>query len=1287
MGTTMDRDFFAKGSEPENIKKRIKILMPKLLSAYPDRVIVHLERDHKKWAETVRDISKKLGYADSAEFLFAYGFRVEKPAVGGRPSTTTANAEQIIEELKRRYPDGPHFQSVHTLISANLDLKGQLKTLQNIAPQVFGVSFKAYLRQANLIGDVIEKRFHREATEDNMARKVIERRVIGQEDDSIRGISHESFDTYVPNHINNKIALKPTRREQTMEKINELFRIRVDTLLSNSSGKTVFFFKGFSFPQLHLLIDHPNSILNDRSLLKDGALNLVDLNERWLDLVTAIQTAVGPMVGFYEELLVLQDFLPRIQVDSIVVIENNTLSPWTPSLLPWEQAVELFDYIEGDSNPSNPYIETLVKFYGDVKILSNERALVIPVTVESESIATIPFWNGESTPQQITGDVKRIEIGGQDDWEYRYDLLLEELEPALFLSHGKALTQRQIALSVALSALGVEHEFRQLTRSEERKVYDEAPFLPFLKKHWGESATFRPLLFYKDPDLGHETESIPQGQIIAEIAEQAENAHNGKSFCNVFITAPTGSGKSILFQIPSLYLAEKYGLVTIVVSPLIALMNDQIDQLKNERGVTSAACINSTMSIDERMQVIADIQSGQKSLLYLAPELLLTTHLPTFLGGRKLGLVVIDEAHTVTSWGRDFRSDYWFLGDFLKKANRNGMTFPVLCLTATAVYSGEDDVVNDTIRELGLERTIIHLGNVKRDNIAFDICVHDRSEIDGNLEEKKRAVTLERMRSYIAKGEKVLTYFPFRRQVEEMYASISVAEHGKLRRYHGQLPSPERKMAERSYKTGEALGLFCTKAFGMGIDVSDIKHVIHFAPSGTIADYVQEIGRAARNNDIQGIAHIDFFPGDARYARSLFGISEMRQYQVREILKKLCAIYNTKKHRNLLISAETFEYLFAEKDVENKTKSGLMLLAKDLSYKFSFPVLIVRPKAMLSKNYVCVNFQIEELWLKKYGKYATLQKSNPNRTVLSMNSGASDTSIIDAGNIYLVDMARIWEDCFPELAFGMFKQEFFKEEFRSGKEVYHAAPRLRVQIRYIEDYQVVCEKMKLVADALVSVFEQYKRADKKQFTLRQFEIDMEKLVGERVVPHEKASLFLDIFTEDTNEDVVFTKGRNAIRVLRKRKQAGTDETVYFVSSPSFAQLNRLIIRYLMQCNPNVSGDTFHRFYPLVKDKPIEIMPLLRLLEIMGMANYEIRGGEKAEVFVRINDPSKLQRLANGRYVNAVLQSIQEHHSRSIELLSAFFQIKMEDNDRWELIEQYFLGNEDYVRTNLMLEGK
>lgn len=134
-----------------------------------------------------------------------------------------------------------------------------------------------------------------------------------------------------------------------------------------------------------------------------------------------------------------------------------------------------------------------------------------------------------------------------------------------------------------------------------------------------------------------------------------------------------------------------------------------------------ATFLNSNVSHEEREERLNAIHNGEKSILYLAPEMLLTTSLETLLGNRRLGLFVVDEAHTVTSWGKDFRADYWFLGDYLERQRRNGLHFPVLCLTATAVYGGQDDVVQDTIDTLKLNNPILYLGRVRRDNINFDI--------------------------------------------------------------------------------------------------------------------------------------------------------------------------------------------------------------------------------------------------------------------------------------------------------------------------------------------------------------------------------------------------------------------------------------------------------------------------------------------------------------------------------------------------------------------------------------
>ena len=1058
-----------------------------------------------------------------------------------------------------------------------------------------------------------------------------------------------------------------------MSQMDDLFRERVRELLQADTGRTLYIFRGFGPAQVRYLIGHPQSILRDPALMTGDFLDVSLLQEKQAALSLAFREAQGPLVGFYEELTVLLG-TEDAEEDRICVISNDLLTPWQPSLLTREQELAFFDFHQQEQQPDGSMLRTLCDFYGDIRILRDGQALLLPRQTDSQSLRREDFWQAGDAPEDLDG-LQQIELGSEEDLLYRLAMLSGEPEGAEFLCDR--LHPENGSLMAASRALGIPCRMtRRPTVSPE--AYDDTPFLTLLKRYWGPDAAFRSLLFYRDPEHSHETQPVSQGQIISEIAAQCELAAQEKPYHNVFITAPTGSGKSILFQLPAMYMAEKHNMVTIVVSPLIALMNDQVQQLEQVHGVSIAACLNSTMTMAQRAEAIEQVRLGKKSLLYLAPELLLTTNLQAFLGGRHVGLVVVDEAHTVTSWGRDFRSDYWFLGDFLRKARRDGMQFPVLCLTATAVYSGQDDVVCDTIAELGLERTIIHLGNVRRDNIGFDICRRSRMDVKGGLETTKFNMTLQRMRDAAEKGEKVLTYFPYRSQVDQCYTMLELEETRRIRRYHGKLSPAERKQVEQDYKSGEAMGLICTKAFGMGIDVSDIRHVVHFAPTGTLADYVQEIGRSARNPAIAGTAHIDYFPSDIRYVQVLNSISEMRQYQLKEMLKKLWAISRTRSSRELLISSETFEYLFPAEEAENRTKSGLMLLAKDLFARYQFPVLEVRPRAMLSRNYVHVPTELEKAFLEQFGSYAQLQDGTSSRTMTTGNhSFASDTIVYSQGHTYLVDMAAIWEHCYPEQSYGDFKKSFFEKTVKLKGSTYHYTPRVKVDIHYAGSYEDALTQTQQFMNALVGLMAKYKTAEVKQFTQAQLEQDLQERYGFPPIPHEKMPMLLDIFTEVPTAGA-FSRTRSQIRVLRRRKSPGSEDYTYLVSNPVYSRLSTLFSRYLDQCSPNTPDGGFTRFYPLVRDKPIELMPLLRVMELLGLASYEILGSEKAEVFIRVNDPRKLQALAEGSYKNQVLQQISQRHRHNEQLLGAFFAAPLDDAQRWELIEQYFLGNEDYV---------
>ena len=273
---------------------------------------------------------------------------------------------------------------------------------------------------------------------------------------------------------------------------------------------------------------------------------------------------------------------------------------------------------------------------------------------------------------------------------------------------------------------------------------------------------FRNLEIYDDLFKSKDTLCISQGQLIENVILEVEKARDEEGRPdNILLTAPTGSGKSLLFQLPAIYLGREYGLLTIVVSPLKALIVDQVEGLK-DIGYHRVAYASSDLSPEQKMEVYRQVREGEVDLFYLSPELLLSYDIKHFAGNRRIGMVVVDEAHTVTTWGKEFRVDYWFLGRYLAALKQSlGYAFPLFALTATAVWNpeGGNDMVFETIRSLQMEPCVLYMGTVKRRNIGFDI----RSLVleEGETYDKgKQRVIAARVDDFLD-GHKTLLYYPF----------------------------------------------------------------------------------------------------------------------------------------------------------------------------------------------------------------------------------------------------------------------------------------------------------------------------------------------------------------------------------------------------------------------------------------------------------------------------------------------------------------------------------------------
>lgn len=288
---------------------------------------------------------------------------------------------------------------------------------------------------------------------------------------------------------------------------------------------------------------------------------------------------------------------------------------------------------------------------------------------------------------------------------------------------------------------------------------------------------------------------------------------------------PTGAGKSVCYQIPA---ALSPG-VTLVVSPLISLMRDQVDAL-NDLGLP-AAFINTTQTPDEQAMVFAQAAAGQIKLLYVAPERLETGRFRDFAARTPISLIAVDEAHCVSQWGQDFRSSYLGIGDFIAGLPQRP---PVGAFTATAT----ERVRRDIVGLLGLRNPAVTVTGFDRPNLYFDVV---------KLETKYKAAWVAR---YVADhpDESGIVYCATRKTTEALADTLNQMGHPAVA-YHGGMSPDAREVAQRDFITDKVPVVVATNAFGMGIDKSNVRYVIHHNLPESIEAYYQEAGRAGRDGE------------------------------------------------------------------------------------------------------------------------------------------------------------------------------------------------------------------------------------------------------------------------------------------------------------------------------------------------------------------------------------------------------------------------------------------------------
>jgi len=426
----------------------------------------------------------------------------------------------------------------------------------------------------------------------------------------------------------------------------------------------------------------------------------------------------------------------------------------------------------------------------------------------------------------------------------------------------------------------------------------------------------------------------------APLQENAVKAAvNHKSILAVF---PTGGGKSITFQVPALISGEAAKGLTVVISPLQSLMKDQVDNLEKS-GITEAVTINGLLDPIERSKSFERVEDGSASILYISPESLRSNTILRLMLGRKIVRFVIDEAHCFSSWGQEFRVDYLYIGDFIRQLQekKNLMDgIPVSCFTATAKQKVIEDIQNYFKEKLSLDLEL-YTSKVSRTNLQYTVFEkkgeEEKYQATRDLIEAKTCPTI----IYVSRTRKAYTL-----------AERLTKDGFNAKPYHGKMDKQEKSENQDSFIHGETPIMVATSAFGMGVDKKDVGMVIHYDISDSLENYVQEAGRAGRDEDIVAECFVLFNEEDLDKHFILLNQTKLSIKEIQQVWKAIKEMtrFRSKVSNSALEIARKAGWDDGVIDIENRVTSAIAALEEAGYLKRGQNIPKIYANSILSKN-------------------------------------------------------------------------------------------------------------------------------------------------------------------------------------------------------------------------------------------------------------------------------------------------------------------------------------------------
>ncbi len=749
---------------------------------------------------------------------------------------------------------------------------------------------------------------------------------------------------------------------------------------------------------------------------------------------------------------------------------------------------------------------------------------------------------------------------------------------------------------------------------------------------------------------------ISQEELIRYLIDQFDQ----KEPKDLFFIAGTGSGKSLVYQYTARFLYEKHGKVTIVVSPIKALMHDQVRAMSDNLSVY----IDGDLSCEERNAIHERIQKNEVCLLYVSPEMLLSNGIASLCPLESIGLVVIDEAHLVLEWGLSFRVDYGYLGPSIHRL-RKKFRFPVVATTASAIWGGEMDSVSEVSDLLYLNDPRILYTEIRKKTTLqinrIDLSGERKKCSVGDLKETKLTESIEHS---VRENKKTIVYMPYVTQVNQMLHTFQTTHlEPKVVAYTGKTDAEERRRAFADFRSGKKPVMLATKAFGMGIDIPDIRTVYHLHVPATLEEYLQEIGRAGRDGE-PAIATTDYHPSDPGFAYKLSRLSVPQQWKINHLFRHILSLIKEQKRENrFIISLDDVTYLFrntwneSESAAERKARIALFLIEKDLENKYGHPLLSLQSE----------KFQYVYFALRNPSDSATIE-GLPEVSAICENysrpSRFAGSPIFSDSKVYQLDISKLWERAYKEIS--VKKLLYMLSTDPEGVLGCGTIPLVHVAYRYRYDVSFVRNKVNQLWRLLSDLCEELRTETREE--------DLDNLIASKTLCYpeigsinsakEKVrTILLTAFTSNV---------RNNQYALIREKNGPNEQRTYQAFSAYPLTLEKFTRSVTSFLSDSQEKKTF--YFPLKPyDNWKEVEVFLRILDLLGLVELEIDTGRGRSFEFYCKNRKRLLNIGKN-YHNDLVTLINKRIKAKYEIARDFYEKTENSEARWRYLEKYFFGN-------------